>query len=344
MRYAVLLRGEPFRWGCTEMSRYLQHLCTKSLHSNVIQPLEHFGHVVEVYVSLNRQSPPCISDYHAELARSHGAHLRSTISIISNNQEENVVAVFGWLFATVPRDSFDYLIFVRYDMRFLTPITMWRESEKSRYDHPNRTDTSWEGVPQAPLCHDASSSEPQPVAFASRTSRTMWKAIHATMDTFYIFPVSMLDIVNHSFGISENDRHSCCFSRYCKPATYCAHQCYNSIAPHVIRRNSTVRFCWSPPDTPRTNIWHLNAIAPNGPDYQCCGKPSFNWSQVYALEVARESAPNPAAAAAIPASYGRPVSCRLSNCFQENCPSCFGDEQGEPKNAQRHGRRLALHD
>ena len=63
-RFALLVRGEVWRWGCDELGRAAQRSCSASLVTHFISPLEAAGHRVDVFLALDiRRAAPSHHNY-----------------------------------------------------------------------------------------------------------------------------------------------------------------------------------------------------------------------------------------------------------------------------------------
>ena len=167
LRYAVLVRGTPFMWGCGPMSSFLQRLCLHSMVKQIAAPLIARGHAVEIFLALSYAQGSCAETLLAAMlnetsgdAQQLTALVRSTWRMSGATQAVNMRLMLARLLnhAHAANKAYDFVILSRCDTRYLTPIVGWRESVT------------------APACHDpASPAVATRLAFASRTSAHSWQ-------------------------------------------------------------------------------------------------------------------------------------------------------------------------
>jgi hypothetical protein len=118
-RFALLLRGEAFRAGCTPLGVQLQLNISSSQRRLLIEPLEQRGHCVDVLLSLNNG---CHGEERlnahavAALQLSHGHHLRATQQLNVRSQGQAVRGALSLFNASGGGDIYDHLLLIRHDI------------------------------------------------------------------------------------------------------------------------------------------------------------------------------------------------------------------------------------
>lgn len=261
-RYAVLFRGEAFRWGCSFEGVALQQAVAESHLVNIIQPLESRGHAVRLFLAYDHRmckpgfvpqmagvskSSAAVSRnwsrlvYHPDtrdaidaLAATMGRHRVAATEKISNikDQPDSVIRSLNMFVSYGQRSTapFDYLIITRYDVRLLSPIVSW-----ACYDQPGR------------------------VSAASKCEPGAWQRFHCIADHFWIVPRPFLPSFSTLLGTRLNLSHytKCCFSKRCIQKA--GHGCYAVLTHHW--GDSRLGFCWPQPE---------KSVAEANPNYQCC--------------------------------------------------------------------------
>jgi len=132
-RYAVLFRGEAYRWGCDARGVQLQQLAFASQLSNIVEPLAKSGRTVKVFLTVDDwrtcrsnhttlfNASTAISRLVRAVAPAQLATLKSLPGV--RDQPDGIMkALKEYLPSSL---AFEFLIITRYDVRLLTPITSW---------------------------------------------------------------------------------------------------------------------------------------------------------------------------------------------------------------------------
>ena len=132
-RYAVLFRGEAYRWGCDARGVQLQQLAFASQLSNIVEPLARSGHTAKVFLTVDdwrtcRSNTTSLYNASTAISRLVGAVAPAQLATLKSfpgvrDQPDGIMkALKEYLPSSL---AFEFLIITRYDVRLLTPITSW---------------------------------------------------------------------------------------------------------------------------------------------------------------------------------------------------------------------------
>lgn len=239
-RYAILFRGEAYRWGCSAKGAELQRVAFGSQIANLVEPLSALGHAVKVYltfddwrVCINKNASKSVltaSVAVKRLATAVPATALATLKILGGirDQPDGILKALSTFMPSA--SAFEYLVITRYDVRLLTPINAW-----PCYGDRNR------------------------ISAASKCEPTAWNHFNCIADHFWIVPRPHMRPFGAIVGKRLNLSHftKCCYSKRCIHKA--GHGCFN-VLTHVLG-NESVGFCWPQP---------ARSVAEPNKNYQCC--------------------------------------------------------------------------
>ena len=128
-RFALLVRGEVWRWGCDELGRAAQRSCSASLVTHFISPLKASGHRVDVFLALDIRRAACVASVD-ELVRVYGASATRQVHtrhFSASTQLANFRSSLNFFRMTVSTDAshFTHLVVLRHDVQLGVPVTAW---------------------------------------------------------------------------------------------------------------------------------------------------------------------------------------------------------------------------
>ena len=244
--YALVIRGQAYRYGCHEHGIMLQDAIMESQRDMITESLRSCGAKVGVFLSIDPRGCANITLLQ-RLASWHGKHVHSSATVIARTQGQNVRGALQ-LFSSWAAD-FDTMILTRYDLRILQPFSTWHG------------------------CQDSST-----IGIASRCEMQQWRNWNCSSDILFVVPRALLWAFNASVGASLNAHDSRYFSAprgkaKLNPSACFApsgettspgvpkglgHGCYNSIAHRI--GYEQLSFCW--PST--------SGVTEPNEYYQCC--------------------------------------------------------------------------
>ena len=136
---ALLLRGQMFRWGCSQWGRQVQTDVWASYIGTIIRPLQErhhtcvtvFAHAVHHHQSrtdINPSAQLCDGGTEPPLRAAFGAWLEAVKSAQSGDQSESFRSAIEW-FMQVTRATggmaFEHVFLARHDVELLQPLTAW---------------------------------------------------------------------------------------------------------------------------------------------------------------------------------------------------------------------------
>jgi len=239
-RYAILFRGEAYRWGCTENGVKLQQVAFASQLSSMVLPLMAIGHTIRIFLTMDdwrtcRSNHPELHQFNASTAiqRLASAVKPAQLAMLKGlsgikDQPDGIIRALASFLPS--KANFDYLIVTRYDVRLLTPITSW-----PCYGDRDR------------------------ISAASKCEPKAWDNFNCIADHFWIVPRPFVRPFTKVVGSRLNLSHftKCCYSKRCIHKA--GHGCYNVLA-HVLSP-SAIGYCWPQP---------VKSVAEPNPHYQCC--------------------------------------------------------------------------
>ena len=244
--YALVIRGQAYRYGCHEHGIMLQDAIMESQRDMITESLRSCGAKVGVFLSIDPRGCANITLLQ-RLASWHGKHVHSSATVIARTQGQNVRGALQ-LFSSWAAD-FDTMILTRYDLRILQPFSTWHG------------------------CQDSST-----IGIASRCEMQQWRNWNCSSDILFVVPRALLWAFNASVGASLYAHDSRYFSAprgkaKLNPLACFApsgestspgvpkglgHGCYNSIALRI--GYEQLSFCW--PST--------SGVTEPNEYYQCC--------------------------------------------------------------------------
>jgi hypothetical protein len=244
--YALVIRGEAYRYGCHEHGVMLQDAIMESQRDMITESLRSCGAKVGVFLPIDPRGCANITLLQ-RLASWHGKHVHSSATVIARTQGQNVRGALQ-LFSSWAAD-FDTMILSRYDLRILQPFSTWHG------------------------CQDSST-----IGIASRCEMQQWRNWNCSSDILFVVPRALLWAFNASVGASlyaHDSRYfnaprgkaklnpSACFAPSGESTSPgvpkgLGHGCYNSIAHRI--GYEQLSFCW--PST--------SGVTEPNEYYQCC--------------------------------------------------------------------------
>ena len=252
MHYALLIRGQPFRYGCNSPGVHIQLDALRSHREHIVEPLAASGHRVSAILAMDTRSYGCWGTQISALSRTLEPNvlLRNVTGV---DQPTNMQKALKLVLDSRPDGTwqlarpFDSVLISRFDLKFTIPILGWL------------------------------SDNPTKVAIASRCELPQWKWYNCTADLFFSVPRHWASAFASAVGYYRRDCSRggvscditrCCFSSHCYQKS--GHGCYNVLGGMIGFDN--LQFSWPPPGP------HLKINTPS-PFFQCCshGHASRRW-------------------------------------------------------------------
>lgn len=252
LRYALLLRGEIYRYGCDERGILLQDMMMNSQHRMITSSLEECGAKVDVLLAIDRRG--CANDTLRErLGTWHPNHIRLAMNVTALSQPQGVRSSLS-LYVPMA-DKYDVLIFARFDLRLLRPFRAW------------------------PGCqHRSLDDDVDRIGIVSRCEDFQWRQWNCSNDVLFVVPRSHFAAFHASMGAalepsdSRNFRAgravaminpNACFASTGELASRgipkgLGHGCYNSLSARV--GNANLEFCFPT----------KGKVTDRNDFYQCC--------------------------------------------------------------------------
>ena len=192
-RFALLLRGEAFRWGCDDSGVERQLHAAASHDEHIFRPLARAGHTLEVYLPFRLDgscsSGPARTALRDRLAHAYGGSgsgrdERVSVSVTdvsARGQSEGFRAALDWFLASRDALEHDFVLLTRFDLELRRPLDRW-----------------WSGsvLPRVPSLAALRDS----VSFASRCEYAAWTQWNCTSDLLYVVARRHLLAFNASIG------------------------------------------------------------------------------------------------------------------------------------------------
>ena len=164
--YALLLRGEVYRFGCDPLAVLAQDLAIRSVDEMITRPLLDCGHRLDIILALDKRG--CANDsLRSRLKR--WPRVRLSWSVRASNQATNFRAALQ-RFRPLAR-RYDTLIVSRYDLRVSRQILDW------------------------PGCQDGES-----IGVAEPCEVQKWDLWNCSGDTLFVVPIKMLPAFDAAVG------------------------------------------------------------------------------------------------------------------------------------------------
>ena len=261
MAYALLIRGQQYRFGCDNRAIEVQDAAMRSQYSTITQSLRECGHTVDVLLALNWKS--CANEtLLARLATWHRGSVQHTWQMHSNSQPENVRLVLDTYRPIAHR--YHVLIVTRYDLVLKRPMHHW------------------------PGCQDQEST----VGFSDLCDDVKWKSWNCTGDLMFVIPrkhfwafddavrrpplqpTRVYDHIDHRNRqrVYSKIMPSACFMDKHEITTKgfphgAGHGCYNAVADRI--GYQPLSLCWHRKVQPKR-------FQANTSFYQCCNNGEGN--------------------------------------------------------------------
>lgn len=229
--HALLLRGEAFRWGCTEQALEMQQRAYASHVHRLVAPLEAQGHCFDVY-ALTSGDGGCGEAALRHALYSLGPRLRGwAVERVAHQAEAMRKAVDFYVAASTPSGGHAQLYISRHDVRLLSEVGRWGGSAEQ-------------------------------LRFASRCEERAWASYRCVSDLLFVVPRKLLATfsagVGSHDGMSHNSDGQCgCFDATCPSSVgvlsnglrrsnlISGHDCYNVLARKA-GGTDKLGFVWRP--------------------------------------------------------------------------------------------------
>lgn len=285
-RFALLLRGEAYRWGCDTAGVALQMRAAESQLANIVKPLESRGHTVRIFLAHDHRL--CKAGYLFRVGQNssrivYRPDTSDAIAAITALFEARRVALVGKLGNVKDQpDSITAALDLFLNQR------VQKASAASGFVQSVHAAVSTSGLSAQVARHatrsgDAASSfdflivsrydvrlltpiiswpcynQPQQVSAASRCEPGAWERFHCIADHFWIVPRLFLSSYAALVGSRLNVSHytKCCFGKRCLQKA--GHGCFNVFEHYW--GSEALGFCWPQP---------VRSVAEPNPNYQCC--------------------------------------------------------------------------
>ena len=282
-RYAVLFRGEAYRWGCTNDGVAIQLAAMKSHLAQIIEPLERLGHIVRLFFSHDHRVCKASYVFRPGELKKLGALGRNASNVIYKNDSPEAIDALTGLFlrtniASISRiggvkDQPDSIIgsldlFLRRKRTHVgvggSKAFVQKHSLAPRDgDGPETFDyliiTRYDVKFLSPMPSWPCFDKPLQVSLASQCEPGAWARFNCVADHFWIIPRPYISRAATLIGTRLNLSHytKCCFAKRCLQKA--GHGCYNVLSHHL--GSEHVGFCWPQP---------AKSVAEPNPHYQCC--------------------------------------------------------------------------
>ena len=296
-RYALLLRGEAYRWGCDSAGVTLQMAAVESHITHIVQPLEQKGHTVRVFIAYDHRV--CKQEFWKHMTgismQQHLARKNASNVIYRENSPDAMsalltlfgdrrVALAGKLGNVKDQpDSISGSLrlfslqkttnkgdgFIQSLHRMQVP-SQHQSTPASisgvvgdRLDRPENFDflivSRYDVRLLSPIISWPCYDQPLQVSAASMCEPVAWSRFKCIADHFWIVPKLFIPSYTELIGFRLNFSHytSCCFSKRCLQKA--GHGCYNVFEHYW--GEPRLGFCWPQPKA---------SIAEPNPHYQCC--------------------------------------------------------------------------
>ena len=169
LTYALLFRGEAYRYGCDRAGMHVQDTVMHSHQRMLVEPLEECGATVDIFLAVDTRG--CANFTLRERLKSsfQPARLRRYVTVKATSQPTNVRQSLN-LYLPLAHE-YDVLIFTRYDLRLLQPYRAW------------------------PGCQGADR-----IGVASRCELIQWNQWNCSSDILFFVPRAHLVAFNASIG------------------------------------------------------------------------------------------------------------------------------------------------
>jgi hypothetical protein len=209
---ALLLRGQANLHGCDAAGLEMQRVASASMVTMLIEPLEAHGHTVHLYATVSNCSE-CSAAGSSQLSSSSalfaGRAFSMMLGLCSSHQPDNVRETLDWFLRVADAPSYDFLIMTRWDVRLLSPITLWG-------------------------CSPLRSENRHRVGFAQRCEQGLWGPWACTHDILHVVSRTRLRAFSRAVGVRLNGSHykHCCFHVGCWLSS--GHGCLNMINRYAL--------------------------------------------------------------------------------------------------------------
>ena len=260
-KYAMLLRGRAYEFGCDMPGIRLQEHVLHSHHAMISEPLEELGHTVDVFLALssacdNVTDSTLAAEFPQRLSNNkhlHNGRLKAAKNVSTFAQHFNIRSALNMIIAeTNNLAAYDFLVVMRYDIRMLRPITSW-------------------------------DCRPTSLGSASILTDHSWRQEKRTSDLIYVVPKVHWPAFNVSIG--KKSREGCCYNNGCHFLPYSwgnlgrsGHWCIKIFDEHVAGGMRNMSFCFA-----KGLHGGCTAVGNHSvrvPTLQCCKKAGVNWTYV----------------------------------------------------------------
>jgi hypothetical protein len=265
----------------------MQLAAVRSYANLLIEPLEHDGASVFVYLALhgecnssvNRvlQGVPGIAERLAAATPIFAYDLDNRTAGWASNQGTAMRNALDFFLAETRRKPVDVLIVTRYDLTLRAPVSTWSCDVGGTVDR---------GVSSR-------------FGFSAQCQAAEWNGFNCTYDILYVVPQRHIDAFSRAVGVGKTHQNAgingCCFHQSCLKSG--GHSCYNALV-HTGIPVDEMTFCWPPAKSkfemlfPNNHFYELSQCAdgmtsgrPKG-----CGKSVNKSALVAEREAAAEAA------------------------------------------------------
>ena len=246
--YALLFRGEIYRYGCDENGMHTQDLIMQSHHVMVTRSLEQCGARVDVLFTLDGRGCANMT-LQKRLTQWHPGRKPLVMHVTAQTQPQSIRSALNWYSAMM--EQYDVLILTRYDLNLLQPLVLW------------------------PGCRQTNT-----IGIASRCEAVQWRQWNCSSDVLFVVPTTLFAVFNASVGsqLERTDSRqfrasngggatlapAACFASSGEHVSKgvprgLGHGCYNALMRHV--SSERLSFCWP---SGRGGVTDHNEY------YQCC--------------------------------------------------------------------------
>lgn len=211
MHFALLFRGEAYRWGCDNAAMRRQHISIESHVTHLVQPLQALGHRVSLLLA-----------YHCECSNAPNTlTLAANSSLLHNvgtspNQAHAIARAMRWFRTVDAAVQHDALIVTRFDLTLRAPLHRWG-------------------------CDPTNALE---LGVASRCKASAFSGWNCTNDILHVVPRRYLGIYSGALGAPRapvSAGGGCCFHPNCVKAG--GHGCFNALVSRGVPSDK-IRFCF----------------------------------------------------------------------------------------------------
>lgn len=252
--FALLFRGEAWRWGCDAAGKAAQLICTLSYLNHFVKPLEAAEHVVDIFLPMDIRNSSCThmtQELIGILGGRRQVHVDRFRAVTQGENFRRSLDFFERVQAA-SASNFTHLVIVRHDVQLLLPVASWscprHKLGLASYVDPSFGDNPDEPpltAAEAPVCGEGINDLMQwvPYRFMAAFSRIIGSANGTDLREYD----ERGNVLNLTWPACAE---TCgCFTQGQGPlCEESGHSCYSVAAALLPRQH--IGFCWPPAGDP----------------------------------------------------------------------------------------------